>query len=86
MYNPDIVYHPPSRRLERTIAWLCGAAFGVVPGCWIVAELALFDRAIPAISVIAVAALTCGYLAQRHGDAFWHKAANAIRAIFGTGV
>ena len=81
-YDPDIVYHPESRALERTVRSVCGAAFGVVPGLWIVAEVGLFDDALTVALVVAATAATCAYLAQRHGDHFWHKAAEAIRAIF----
>ena len=81
-YDPDIVYRAQSDVLERTVRWVCGAAFGAVPGLWIVAELGLLDDVRLAAAIVASTALACGYLAHRYGDAFWHKAAEAIRAMF----
>ncbi len=81
-YDPDIIYRPESRALERTVRSACGALFGVIPGWWVVAELGLFEDLPVSVVIVGLSAMTCGYLAQRYGDVFWHKAAEVIRTIF----
>ena len=80
-YDPDIVYHSGSRTLERSVRLACGAAFGVLPGLWLVAELGLFEG-YAAAGTIGLSVLACACLAMRYGDEFWHGVVRAIRAIF----
>jgi hypothetical protein len=80
-YDPDIVYHRGSRTLERTVRAVCGAAFGVLPGLWLAAELAPIEGDAVAW-IVGLSVLACACLAARYGDRFWHAAARAIREIF----
>jgi hypothetical protein len=80
-YDPNIVYHSESRALELTVRAICGGLFGLLPGLWLVARLGQFTAGAISAGLIA-SVVVCACLAMYFGDAFWHRASQAIRSIF----
>ena len=70
-YDPNIVYHSGSRLLERCVRLVCGGLFGVLPAFVAIFYFASFERH-QVLEILAISIAVCAYLAQRHGDAFWH--------------
>ena len=62
MDNPDLP--------EKRIRFGCGAVFGVAlaPALW---SLYASESWATSISLTALGALLCGFMAMRHGDRFW---------------
>jgi len=78
-YDPDVVYDNESRAFTRGVRLVCGGAFGLVPGLWIVIHLYPIDAGAVALVLIASVA-TCAALAAYCGDRFWHAIGQVVRS------
>lgn len=79
-YDPNIVYHSESRAFVLAVRAICGALFGVVPGLWLVGHLGELSVGLVVMTLVASVAVFAS-LAAYFGDAFWHRASQAIRSI-----
>jgi hypothetical protein len=84
-YDPDIVYDGETAAFVRNVRLVCGGLFGLVPGLWISAYLGAPGGLRGVVLIVTASVLACAVLAWCYGDAFWHRASNAIRIWFGAG-
>jgi hypothetical protein len=60
---------------ENRIRFGCGFTFGLIAG-FFSAITHIYDTWGPIISISLFAALVCGWLAKKYGDAFWYSIKN----------
>lgn len=72
----DIHEDPEVDTFEKVTRFVCGALLGVFVGFYVAFRFTLLSFGLTT-AIIVGAVLTCGFLALKFGDEFWH-------AVFGT--
>jgi hypothetical protein len=65
----------PPDPLEKRIRFGCGSLFGLIFGCY-AAFKTWPENMYVDIALVIIIILTCGTLAMKQGDGFWHELTN----------